>query len=40
MGFETGDLNMGFKFKHFYEIGTFECDLWRTEEGSERKGRV
>jgi hypothetical protein len=35
--FETRDLNIGFKSKHSYELGTFESDLWRTEEGSERK---
>jgi hypothetical protein len=39
-GFETAGLNMGFKFKHFYDIGLFECVLWRKEDGSERKGRV
>ena len=39
-GFETGVLNVVFKFEPFYEIGTFESDMWRAEEGSERKGRV
>jgi hypothetical protein len=39
-GFETVNLNMGFKFKYSHEIGTFEYDLWRTDKGYGRKDRI
>lgn len=39
-GLKTRDVNMGFKFKYCYEIGTFEYGLWKTERRYVTKGRI